>query len=112
MDEIESADDNRGNTFAAPLICLSEELKGGMGADEQVLFGMISVTPSTGDIVYDEFLDSHMRSELEVRVISSNLANLTVPQTRLSHIRPSELLLSNQLSKSTDKMLAHYSGTW
>ena len=43
-----------------------------MGADEQVLFGMISVTPSTGDIVYDEFLDSHMRSELEVRGASSN----------------------------------------
>ncbi len=72
MDGLESADDNGGNTFAAPLICLSEELRGGMGADEQVLFGMISVTPSTGDIVYDEFLDSHMRSELEVRGASSN----------------------------------------
>ena len=79
VDELESADDHGGKSFAAPLICLSEELRGGMGSDEQVLFGMISVTPSTGDIVYDEFLDSHMRSELEVRAASSNLSDLTVP---------------------------------
>lgn len=70
VDELESADDGGRNTFAAPLICLSEELRGGMGADERVLFGMISVTPATGDIIYDEFLDSHMRSELEVRCTS------------------------------------------
>lgn len=82
-----------------------------MGADERVLFGMISVTPSTGDIVYDEFLDSHMRSELEVRVASHNWACLTISQTRLSHIKPSELLVSSKLSKATEKMLAHYSGT-
>jgi len=110
VDELESADDGR-NAFVAPLICLSEELRGGMGADERVLLGMISVTPSTGDIVYDEFLDSHMRSELEVRGASRNLADLTISQTRLSHIKPSELLLSNKLSKATERMLAHYSGT-
>lgn len=37
-----------------------------MGADERVLIGLVSVTPATGDIIYDEFIDSHMRSELEV----------------------------------------------
>ena len=111
MDELESADEDIGNAFTAPLLCLSEELRGGMGADERVLFGMISVTPSTGDIVYDEFLDSHMRSELEVRVASHNWAGLTVSQTRLSHIKPSELLLLSKLSKATENMLAHYSGT-
>jgi DNA mismatch repair protein MSH3 len=66
LDELESAGDDKGKAFAAPLLCISEELRGGMGADERVLFGMVAVTPSTGDVIHDEFLDSHMRSELEV----------------------------------------------
>lgn len=32
-------------------------------------FGMISVRPSTGDIIYDEFADSNMREELEIRLL-------------------------------------------
>lgn len=38
-----------------PLMCVMEEQKGGMGVDERVLISMISICPSTGDIVYDEF---------------------------------------------------------
>lgn len=34
---------------------LVETLRGGMGADERVLIGMVTIIPSTGDIVYDEF---------------------------------------------------------
>lgn len=41
---------------SAPLLmCVVEELKGGMGADEKVTVGMIVVCPSTGDVTWDEF---------------------------------------------------------
>jgi hypothetical protein len=32
-----------------------EETRGGLGADDKVLIGVISVVPSTGDVVYDQF---------------------------------------------------------
>jgi DNA mismatch repair protein MSH3 len=32
-----------------------EEQKGGMGVDERVSISMISICPSTGDVIYDEF---------------------------------------------------------
>lgn len=38
-----------------------------MGADERVALGIIAVTPSTGDVVWDDFEDGFMRTELEVR---------------------------------------------
>lgn len=38
-----------------PLMCLVEEENGGMGADERVWIGMIVISPSTGDVVWDEF---------------------------------------------------------
>ena len=44
-----------------------EGLLGGMGADERVALGIIAVTPSTGDVVWDDFEDGFMRTELEVR---------------------------------------------
>lgn len=54
MDEIDSVDDIE-STGAMPLLCLTEELKGGMGADEKVCIGMVIISPSTGDVVWDEF---------------------------------------------------------
>jgi hypothetical protein len=36
-------------------MCLIEELRGGMGTDEHVSFGMIVICPSTGDVIWDEF---------------------------------------------------------
>ncbi|KZT60361.1 hypothetical protein CALCODRAFT_114887 [Calocera cornea HHB12733] len=98
VDEADSLDDDDafGQTTTRPLMCLIEELRGGMGADERVLIGMVSVVPSTGDIVYDEFEDGHMRSELE---------------TRLTHLDPCELILpSNGLSKTTERLLSHFAG--
>lgn len=35
-------------------MCIIEELKG-MGIDERVSIAMITICPSTGDVVYDEF---------------------------------------------------------
>lgn len=45
--------------------------KGKERESEEVLFGLVSVVPSTGDVIFDEFSDSHMRKELEVRRSSS-----------------------------------------
>ncbi|KAK7014986.1 DNA mismatch repair protein MSH3 [Favolaschia claudopus] len=94
VDGLDSTDDL--DKYAAPqLICLIEEPSGkptATGTD--VRFGMISVSPSVGDVVWDSFEDSAMRIELE---------------TRLVHCQPTELLIEqNGLSKSTDKMLKHF----
>ncbi|CAE6486102.1 unnamed protein product [Rhizoctonia solani] len=95
IDEIGSADDD--NVFAhgtaPPIACIIEELRGGMGADDLVHFSFVAVTPATGDIVYDTFDDTYMRSEIE---------------TRMAHVRPLELLLpESKLTRPTEKILAH-----
>ncbi|RUS16472.1 hypothetical protein BC937DRAFT_91165 [Endogone sp. FLAS-F59071] len=74
------------------LMCVVEEKRGGSGSDERVKLGIVAVQPSTGDIVYDSFDDGYMRSELETRVL---------------HIQPCEMLLPEQLSKSTEKLVSH-----
>ncbi|KAL7413339.1 muts domain V-domain-containing protein [Mrakia frigida] len=72
----------------------SKKGKGKEREGEEVTFGLVSVVPSTGDVLWDEFTDSSMRKELE---------------TRMTHIQPLELLLpSAKLSKPTEKMLATF----
>ncbi|CAE6461722.1 unnamed protein product, partial [Rhizoctonia solani] len=95
VDEIGSTDNDDvfAGGAAPPIACIVEELRGGMGADDLVHFSFVAVTPATGDIVYDTFDDTYMRSEIE---------------TRMAHIRPLELLLpEKKLTKPTEKMLAH-----
>lgn len=96
VDDIDSVDDVDPNDTPL-LICLVEQLRGGMGADERVNIGMIAICPSTGDVVWDEFEDGHMRTELE---------------TRMVHCKPAELLLAEQgLTKPTERMLKHFTGS-
>ena len=135
VDDIDSVDDVDAND-APLLMCLVEQLRGGMGADERVNIGMIAICPSTGDVVWDEFegkcltglflmllrthkppSDGHMRTELEVNFFLGLLlsANLTpfmyVSQTRMVHCKPAELLLAEQgLTKPTERMLKHFAG--
>ena len=52
--------------------------------------------PSTGDVIYDEFEDGFLRSEIE---------------TRLLHIAPCELLIVGELTKATDKLVTHLAGS-
>ncbi|KAH9926110.1 muts domain V-domain-containing protein [Fomitopsis serialis] len=93
IDEIDSVDE-LDPTFAPPLMCIVEEPMGGMGHDERVKVGMIVISASTGDVVWDEFEDNHMRTELE---------------TRMVHSKPHELLLpEEELSKASEKMIAHF----
>ena len=54
MDDLNSVDELDPNS-APPLMCLLEEPRGGMGTDERVSIAMISIAPSTGDVVWDEF---------------------------------------------------------
>ncbi|KAI0247060.1 DNA mismatch repair protein MSH3 [Lactifluus subvellereus] len=101
VDDMDSADDVDASN-APLLMCVVEQLRGGMGPDERVNIGMIVICPSTGDVVWDEFegevrSDGHMRTELE---------------TRMVHCKPAELLLAEQgLTKPTERMLKHFSGS-
>lgn len=78
------------------LLCMTEINVKGYGNDEKVHVGLLAVQPATGDIVYDDFEDGFMRSEIE---------------TRLLHIAPCEFLIVGELSKATEKLVLHLSGS-
>ncbi|EFW99868.1 DNA mismatch repair protein msh3 [Grosmannia clavigera kw1407] len=80
------------------ILCLTETSVrgGGSGADERVEIGVLAVQPTTGDILYDQFEDGFLRSELE---------------TRLLHIAPCELVIVGTLSRTTEKLVQHLSGS-
>ncbi|KAI6039948.1 muts domain V-domain-containing protein, partial [Pisolithus marmoratus] len=96
VDEVGSTDDL--DKYGAPLLaCFLESPSRGDAPDDQVSIAMIAITPSTGDVIWDEFDDSIMRSELE---------------TRLVHTRPAELILPEQgLSRLTEKVLQHFASS-
>ncbi|KAJ9645188.1 Mismatch repair protein msh3 [Coniosporium tulheliwenetii] len=78
------------------LLCLTETNAKGWGTDEKVHVGIVAVQPATGDIIYDDFEDGFMRSEIE---------------TRLLHIAPCEFLVVGDLSKATEKLVQHLSAS-
>lgn len=78
------------------LLSITETKAKGSGTDEKVDVGILAVQPATGDIIYDTFEDGFMRSEIE---------------TRLLHISPCEFLIVGDLSKATDKLIQHLSGS-
>ena len=101
IDDVESpggsADSSDGESPATGyLVCITESNTKGWGTDEKVHFGLIAVQPVTGDVIYDDFDDGFMRSEVE---------------TRLLHIAPCEILIVGDLSKSTEKIIVHLSAS-
>ncbi|POR32643.1 DNA mismatch repair protein MSH3 [Tolypocladium paradoxum] len=78
------------------LLCITETRSKGSGTDEKVDVGILAVQPATGDIIHDHFEDGFMRSEIE---------------TRLLHISPCEFLIVGELTKGTDKLIQHLSGS-
>jgi DNA mismatch repair protein MSH3 len=78
------------------LLCITESKAKGWGTDEKVEVGILAVQPATGDIIYDTFEDGFMRGEIE---------------TRLLHIAPCEFLIVGELTKATEKLVQHLSGT-
>ncbi|KAI9809749.1 MAG: Mismatch repair protein msh3 [Sarcosagium campestre] len=78
------------------LLCITESNAKGWGTDEKVHVGIVAVQPATGDVIYDDFEDGFMRSEIE---------------TRLLHVSPCEFLIVGELSKTTEKLIEHLSGS-
>lgn len=102
IDDIEGIEDD-GRDSPVPqspstgfLLCMTEVNAKGYGNDERVHVGLVAVQPATGDVVYDDFEDGFMRSEIE---------------TRLLHIAPCEFLIVGELSKATEKLVLHLSGS-
>ena len=101
IDDVESSEDkpvglSEAKASSGHLLCLTETNAKGWGNDEKVNVGILAVQPATGDIIYDDFEDGFMRSEIE---------------TRLLHIAPCEFLLIGDLSKATERLVQHLSGT-
>lgn len=74
---------------------LGEKSSCGVEGGFDVRIGIVGVEISTGDVVYGEFNDNFLRSELEAVVVS---------------LSPAELLLGNPLSKQTEKLLLAFAG--
>ncbi|XP_075127498.1 DNA mismatch repair protein Msh3 [Leptodactylus fuscus] len=55
-----------------------------------VVFGLMAVQPSTGEVLFDSFHDSKSRSELETRIL---------------RLQPSEILLPSEISEGTEKLI-------
>ena len=100
IDDVQGPDGPQGPSGGAPatgyLVCITERNAKGWGTDEKVQVGIVAVQPSTGDVIYDHFEDGFMRSEVE---------------TRLLHIAPCEILIVGELSKATQKLVYHLSGS-
>lgn len=99
IDNIDSIEGEQASATAASpstghLLCLTETNAKGWGNDEKVRIGMLAVEPTTGHIIYDEFEDGFMRTELE---------------TRFLHIAPAEILLVGGVSRATSKIIEHMS---
>ncbi|KZL81285.1 domain v [Colletotrichum incanum] len=93
--ELETGGDG-GAPSGGYLLCLTETPTKGQGTDEKVEVGIVAVQPTTGDIIYDTFEDGFMRSEIE---------------TRLLHISPCEFIIVGDLTKGSDKLVQHLSGS-
>ncbi|TGO32507.1 hypothetical protein BHYA_0311g00060 [Botrytis hyacinthi] len=100
IDDIDGLDSTDAPSGGAPatgyLLCITETKAKGWGTDEKVEVGVLAVQPATGDVIYDNFEDGFMRGEIE---------------TRLLHIAPCELLIVGELTKATDKLVQHLSGS-
>ena len=93
---IEAEVSSGGAPATGYLVCMTESNPKGWGTDEKVHLGLIAVQPATGDVIYDDFDDGFMRSEVE---------------TRLLHIAPCEILVVGDLSKATEKLVNHLAGS-
>ncbi|CBX97097.1 Mismatch repair protein msh3 [Plenodomus lingam] len=94
--ETSTAGAGAGAQSTGYLLCITETNAKGWGSDEKVHVGLVAVQPATGDIIYDDFEDGFMRSEIE---------------TRMLHIAPAEFLVVGDLSKATDKLIQHLSAS-
>lgn len=78
------------------MLCITESNAKGVANDERVHVGIVAVQPATGDVIYDDFEDGFMRSEIE---------------TRLLHIAPCEIVIVGEMSRASEKLVQHLSGS-
>ncbi|EKX32881.1 hypothetical protein GUITHDRAFT_148329, partial [Guillardia theta CCMP2712] len=74
------------------LMCVYEQEGGG---EEEADVGIVCIDTSSGDIVYDSFKDDRTRSELE---------------SRLCHLQPKEMVLPENLSVNSMKLIKRHVG--
>ncbi|KAK0199209.1 muts domain V-domain-containing protein [Desarmillaria ectypa] len=97
VDGLDSVDDV-DKYVAPPFMCIVEEKSG--PHDGGVHIGLISICPSTGDVIGMRLMDTLMRLELEV--IFAEVYEVVT-------YKPAELLLhQGGLTKATEKMLSHF----
>lgn len=70
-------------------MCLNEQSKG-QGQNQKFQFGFIALELSTGDIIYDEFMDDLSCGELETRIVQ---------------LLPREMIFSSSVSKHTRQFI-------
>ncbi|XP_066459044.1 DNA mismatch repair protein Msh3 [Eleutherodactylus coqui] len=79
------------DTPSSYLLCISEmPEKSNTKKVDDVLFGLMAVQPSTGEVIFDSFHDSKSRSELETRIL---------------RLQPAEILLPSEISTGTEKLI-------
>ncbi|XP_075693889.1 DNA mismatch repair protein Msh3 [Rhinoderma darwinii] len=78
------------DTPCSYLLCISEKLESKTKKSDDIVFGLMAVQPSTGDVIFESFQDSKSRSELETRILC---------------LQPAEILLSSEISEGTEKLI-------
>ncbi|XP_069818946.1 DNA mismatch repair protein Msh3 isoform X2 [Dendropsophus ebraccatus] len=80
------------DTPCSYLLCISEMSaeKSKTKKADNVIFGLMAVQPSTGEVMNDSFPDSKSRSELETRIL---------------RLQPAEILLPSEISEGTEKLI-------
>jgi DNA mismatch repair protein MSH3 len=84
--ELDSAEVHTQSNY---LVCIHEAGR----QHGKIEISIVAMQLSTGDIVYDQFVDESSRSEL---------------QTRLLALQPTEILISDKLSKETQHFVQYY----
>lgn len=91
--DVESKQETYSSGF---ILCLTESNTNGPANDDKVNIGIVAVQPATGELVHDNFDDGFLRGDIE---------------TRLLHIAPVEFLIVGNLSRATEKLIIHLSGS-
>jgi DNA mismatch repair protein MSH3 len=84
LDELDSVD--QVDPYTSPtVIFVGERAKARPTGDEQVNIAIITISASTGEVLWDEFDDSHMRIELESRFAHANPSQIILPYEKLTN---------------------------
>ncbi|XP_055968438.1 DNA mismatch repair protein Msh3 [Sorex fumeus] len=91
LDDAVNVDEIMTDTSTGFLLCICENKENIKDQKKgNTLIGIVGVQPATGEVVFDSFLDSASRSELETRIVC---------------LQPVELLLPACLSEQTEALI-------